>query len=76
MHRQKLLILNHQYIFRFQDFLYLTLYKEYSQLCYERYNKMIWYTILLYVVCVWNGHKSFFPLYTMYLYDLGSQGDK
>ncbi len=31
----------HQSIFRFQDFLYQTLFKDDSQLCYKIYNRMI-----------------------------------
>ncbi len=41
-----------QSIFRFQDLLYYTLFKDDSQLCYKIYNKMIWYTILFYAICV------------------------
>ncbi len=42
--------LNHQYIFSFQDyFFYQTLYKDDSQLCY---NRMIRYTIFLSAKCV------------------------
>ncbi len=44
---------NQQYIFRFQDFfLYQDLCKDDSQLCYKRCNRMIWYIILLCVICV------------------------
>ncbi len=36
----------------FRIFLYQTLHKDDSQLCYERYNRMIEYTIYLYAVRV------------------------
>ncbi len=41
-----------QYILGFRIFLFKTLFKDDSQLCYKMYNKMIWYTILFYAICV------------------------
>jgi len=35
----------------FQAILNQTLYKDYSRLWYERYNRIIWYNISLYAIC-------------------------
>ncbi len=44
--------LHHNTFLGFSIFLYSILFKDDSQLCYKIYNKIIWYTILFYAICV------------------------